>query len=112
MPEPNSCRGLRPVTRRAAVVTTSTGFVTIMYVASGATSKSWGSRVRVNAMVVPARSIRLCPGFCFAPAVTTTMRAPRTISMSSLATISPRRMKDKPCEMSSSSASSLVVSMS
>ena len=59
MPEPKSCSGGNPVARSAAVVTTSTGLVTMRYVASGATSRRRGSSRWVRATVLSASSIRL-----------------------------------------------------
>lgn len=57
-----------PVMRRATSVSTSTGLVTGTSSASGATCCRVGGRVRRIPMFASARSSRVWPGFCLAPA--------------------------------------------
>ena len=83
VPEPNSRFDGSPLILSAACVVTSTGLVTMMNVAPGERSTSGGITFCMSATVEPARSIRVCPGFCFAPAVTTTTSEPRVMSTSS-----------------------------
>ena len=60
----------------AATVSTSQGLVTSTNTASGARSRSVGISFSSSATFVAARSSRVWPGSCFAPAVTTTTWAP------------------------------------
>lgn len=54
-----------------------------MITASGDCSSSAGVSVWAIATLVAASSSRLCPGFCFAPAVTTTIAEPAVTSIES-----------------------------
>jgi len=64
-------------------VMTSTGFVTSSRIARGATFTSFGTSSRQIAVLACARSIRVCPGFCLAPAVTTITSASAQMPTSS-----------------------------
>ena len=107
VPEPKSRFDGSPLILRAACVVTSTGLVTMMKVALGERSTSGGITLRMSATVDPARSIRVCPGFCFAPAVTTTTSAPRVMSTSSEPSITASGRNCPPCARSSASARTL-----
>ena len=90
----------------------STGLVTMTKTALGACSTSGGRIIRVSLMVASARSRRVCPGFCFAPAVTTTTSASAHTAMSSEPTTSAIGMNWIPCPRSAASAATLALSMS
>ncbi len=60
----------------------------------------------------PASSIRVCPGFCFAPAVMTTTCEPSTTEMSLPPMMSLVPVNCVPCERSRASASTFSVAMS
>jgi len=90
----------------------STGFVTMMKIASGAVATSAGMIERISEIVASARSSRVWPGRCLAPAVTTTTSAPSHTAMSSDPITSPIGMNWMPWPMSSASASTLALLMS
>ena len=104
MPEPNTrCAG-SPENSRAAIVTTSTGLVTTRSSASGASATSEGTRSRHIATLAAARSSRVWPGFCLAPAVITMMSASAHTARSSPPVISAIGVNCIPWLRSSTSA--------
>ena len=88
VPDPNTrCAG-RPENSWAAIVTTSTGLVTTSSNASGARATRAGTRSRHIATLAAARSSRVWPGSCLAPAVITMTSASAHTARSSLPVIS------------------------
>lgn len=104
VPEPMTCPSGRPEIFSAACVMTSTGLVTSIRTASGDCSTIPGTIFFISSTVLPARSMRVSPGCCFAPAVITTMSEPAVTATSDEPVIFTGGMNDAPCTRSSASA--------
>ncbi len=111
VPDPKIRDAGRPVARCATTVMTSAGFVTMRNTASGACSTSIGMSDSMIAAFVAASSMRVCPGFCFAPAVTTMTSLP-SMTAGSEPPLTDGPVNCVPWERSSTSASTFSWAMS
>ncbi len=107
MPDPKTLLAGSPENSSAAYVTTSTGLVTTSSSASGARATSAGTSSRHISTLAAARSRRVWPGFCLAPAVITTTSAPAHTARSSLPVIRAIGVNCMPWLRSSTSARTL-----
>ena len=96
----------------ASTVSTSHGLVTMTKTASGEASSSCGIIDFRMFALTPASSMRVWPGFCFAPAVITTTCDPAVTEMSAPPTMSLDPVNWAPCARSSTSASVFSAAMS
>ena len=96
-----------PVRRIAAVASTSHGLVTKITIASGECLSKSGSKLFRISKFTPASSKRVCPGFCFAPAVITITSEFAVKEISAPPVIEDEPVNCVPCAKSRTSAFTL-----